>query len=102
MGYHDRVVEVRTQSIAGPPQLGDVVHEAESAGTGDFLSERFRRDVESHRLPSDQPIVECNLDLKAKASRVGPQFAEAVAFGDANGLENANVTTRCRQRHNTD
>src|SRR6266849_5696819 len=100
--YHDRVVEGGAERMAGAPQLGDVVHKAEGTGAGDFLSERFRRDVEGYRLPSDQRIVECNFDFKAKASRIGPQLTEAVASGDANGLENPNVTTRRRKRRDAD
>ena len=62
--------KVAPKRIAGAPQLGDVAHEAEGAGAGNFAAERLRRQVEGDRLAADQRIVERDLDFEAEAARI--------------------------------
>src|SRR6516164_9865424 len=45
-------------------------------------------------------MIEFDFRLDPESPQIGPQFAVAVAFGDAHGFEYLNVASRCRQSDN--
>src|SRR5512135_1925188 len=47
-------------------------------------------------------MIELDFGFDAKAARMRPQFAVAVALGDANWLENLNVAARRSKRGDAD
>ncbi len=98
LGHHQRIVERGAERIAGAPQLGDVLHEAEGARTRDLAAEIFRLDIERERLMADQRMVEVDLGLDAEAVLVGTQLAEGVAAADAHRLDHLDIAARQRTR----
>src|SRR5262249_29762459 len=94
-----RVLERGAKRIAGVPELGDVAHEPEGTGARKLAPERRRFDVEGDALAAAQGMIEVDIELDAETVRIRPQLTVRLIGGDADGLQNADVAARDRQRH---
>src|SRR5439155_14951580 len=92
------ILERGAERIAGVPQLRHVAHEAEGARAREFAAECLRLDVERERLQANQRMIELDVDLDAEAMRMRPQLAIGIFGGDANRLENLQISARRRER----
>ena len=77
LGDHQRIGERGAERVAGAPQFGDVLHEAEGAGARDLAAEGLRLDVERERLAANERMVEFDFGLDPETVLVRPQLAEA-------------------------
>src|SRR5712691_10305122 len=94
VGETDGVVEGSAERITGAPQFGDIAHEAEGAGTGEIAVENLGGQHCRVALAADQRVGEVDLDLETEAGVIWQKLAERAALGDANRLQNLDVTAR--------